>query len=145
MHEPPLAAIKKAAEELAAQTCDYRVLLAPCPLDEARKLAEQVPGFDLVVASGETRLASNELETLEGTKTRLMQVGLKAMYVGVVGLFDDPLTPVRYESVPLDKRFADSPQMLKLLADYQEAAQGIGLRGAGHQAAAASERPQVCR
>jgi hypothetical protein len=131
VHEPPLAALKKAAEELAAQRCDYRVLLAHTPLDEARKLAEQVPGFDLVVASGETSLASNELETIEGAKTRLMQVGLKAMYVGVVGLFDDAQTPVRYESVPLDKRFADSPQMLKLLADYQEQLKELGFAGLG--------------
>jgi hypothetical protein len=59
-----------------------------------------VPIFDLVVASGETNLPSNELEMVEGTKTRLMQVGLKAMYVGVVGIFDDPNAPLRYESVP---------------------------------------------
>jgi hypothetical protein len=131
VHQPPLDALKKAAEELQAKPCDFSVLLAHASIDEARKLAQQVPGFDLVVASGETNLASNELETIEGTKARLMQVGLKAMYVGVVGVFDDPKMPLRYESVPLDSRFADSPDMLKLLADYQGQLKELGLEELG--------------
>ncbi|HMC12054.1 MAG TPA: multiheme c-type cytochrome [Pirellulaceae bacterium] len=131
VHQPPLEALKKAGEELQAKARDFRVLLAHAPLDEARKLAQQVPIFDLVVASGETSLPSSELETVEGTKTRLMQVGLKAMYVGVVGIFDDPKTPLRYQSVPLDSRFADSPDMLKLLADYQEQLKELGLEELG--------------
>src|SRR5439155_17753775 len=105
------------------------ILLAHAPLDEARKLAEQVPVFDLVVASGETSLASNELEKVAGTKTRLMQVGLKAMYVGIIGFFDDPQNRIRYESVPLDARFADSPDMLNLLAEYQDQLKELGLEG----------------
>jgi Cytochrome c554 and c-prime len=129
VHEPPLEALKKVAEELGKQKCDFLLLLAHAPLDEARKLAEQVPVFDLVVASGETNLASNELETVAGKKTRVMQVGLKAMYVGVVGIFDDPQNRFRYESVPLDARFADSAAMLKLLADYQEQLKDLGLDG----------------
>ncbi len=131
IHQPPLDALKKVAEELTSQKCDVLVLLAHASLDEARKVAEQVPIFDLVVASGETSLPSNELETVAGTKTRLLQVGLKAMYVGVVGVFDDPQNRIRYESVPLDARFADSPEMLKLLADYQEHLKDYGLDGLG--------------
>jgi hypothetical protein len=107
------------------------VLLAHAPLEEARKLAQQVPLFDLVVASGDTSLPSRDLEVIEGTKTRLLQVGQKAMHVGVVGLFDDAKTPMRYESVPLDARFADSADMLKLLADYQEQLKELGLEDLG--------------
>jgi hypothetical protein len=127
VHEPPQGALKKVADELAKQQCDYLVLLAHAPLDEARELARQVPVFDLVVASGETSLPSDQLESVPETKTRLMQVGQKAMYVGLVGFYDDAKTPVRYESVPLDARFADSPEMLKLLADYQEELKNLGL------------------
>jgi hypothetical protein len=129
VHEPPLAALKKAADELAAQKCDFLVLLAHAPLDEARQLAGQVPIFDLVVASGETILPSDKLEKVPETKTRLMQVGLKAMYVGIVGIFDDSQNKIRYESVPLDARFADSPEMLKLLADYQDQLKDLGFEG----------------
>jgi Cytochrome c554 and c-prime len=131
VHEPPADALKQAANELKSKRCDFYVLLAHAPLEEARKLALATPIFDLVVASGETSIPSHELETIEGIKSRLMQVGQKAMYVGVIGLFDDPKTPVRYESVPLDSRFADSPDMLKLLADYQERLKDLGFAELG--------------
>jgi Cytochrome c554 and c-prime len=131
VHEPPLAALKKIAPELQSKQCDLYVLLAHAPLDEARKLAQDVPMFDLVVASGENTLPSRELESIEGTKTRLLQLGQKAMYVGVLGVFDDPQNPFRYESVPLDARFADSPAMLKLLADYQEQLKDLGFAELG--------------
>jgi hypothetical protein len=131
VHQPPLEALKTVSQELKSRGCDYYVLLAHAPLDEARQLAQAVPEFDLVVCSGETNLPTHELETVEGTKTRLMQVGLKAMYVGIVGLYDDPETPVRFESVPLDARFADAPEMLQLLADYQDRLKEMGLEELG--------------
>jgi hypothetical protein len=131
VHQPPLEALKEVASDLKSKSCDIYVLLAHAPLEEARKLAQAVPIFDLVVASGETAIPSHELETIEGTKTRLMQVGQKAMYVGVVGIFDDPQLPFRYESVPLDARFADSPEMLTLLTDYQDRLKEMGLEELG--------------
>lgn len=126
LHEPAAAALATLTPELKQQGCNFHILLVHAPLDEARKLAEAAPLFDLVVASGETSLPSSDLEQVGG-KTRLLQLGQKAMYVGVVGLYDDPATPLRYESVPLDGRFADSPEMLKLLADYQQQLKDLGL------------------
>jgi hypothetical protein len=105
------------------------VLLAHASLDEARKLAQEQPVFDLVVASGETSLPSHELEEVKGTKTRLMQVGQKAMYAGIVGIFPNETPKLRYESVPLDGRFGDSPEMLQLLADFQAQLKELGLDG----------------
>jgi cytochrome c554/c'-like protein len=131
VHQAPLEALKEVAGELKMKACDFSVLLAHAPLDEARKLAQAVPIFDLVVASGDTSEPTHELEAIEGTKSRLMQVGQKAMYAGVVGIFDDPQTPLRYESIPLDARFADSPDMLKLLADYQDRLKEMGLEELG--------------
>jgi hypothetical protein len=127
VHEPPVAALGKVCEELKAKKCDLYVLLAHAPLDEARKLAQATQMFELVVASGENNLPSRELEKVEGTNARILQVGQKAMHVGVVGVFDDKETPLRYESVPLDARFGDSPAMLKLLAEYQEQLKDLGL------------------
>lgn len=129
MHEPPLAGLKIAADELQSQTCDVTVLLAHASLDEARQLAKAVPSFDLVVASGETSLPTRELEEVEGTKSLVMQVGQKAMYVGVVGVFPGETPKFRYESVALDARFGDSPEMLKLLADFQDQLKELGLDG----------------
>ncbi len=134
IRQPALESLKAASQELKDKKCDFYVLLAHAPLEEARKLAQEVPGFDLVVASGETSLPSRELETVEGTKTKIMQVGQKAMHAGVVGIFDDPMTPLRYESVPLDAKLADSPEMLTLLAEYQEQLKELGFDGLGIKA-----------
>jgi cytochrome c554/c'-like protein len=131
VHQPPLEALKEIGAELKAKSCDFYVLMAHAPMDEARKLAQAAGIFDLVVCSGDTAIPSHELETIEGTKTQLMQVGQKAMYVGVVGIFDDAQSPLRYESVPLDARFGDSPEMLKLLADYQDRLREMGLEELG--------------
>ena len=109
VHQPPADGLKNAVDELKSQACDFQVLLAHAPVEEARKLATQFPVFDLVVASGETALPSRDLEAVEGAKTKLMQIGQKAMYVGVVGLFDEEKAPLRYEHVPLDAQFERKP------------------------------------
>ena len=131
VHLPPIKALKEFCRDLDGQQNDLDVLLVYGSLDEARTIAEELPLFDLVVAAGETSLPSRELESVRGTKTRLMQVGQKAMYAGVIGVFDDPKTPLRYQSVPLDARLADSPEMLKLLADYQQALKSHSLAELG--------------
>jgi hypothetical protein len=52
------------------------------------------------------------------------------MYAGVLGIFEgDPA--VRYERVPLDDRFEDSPEMLKILKSYQDELKERGLKQLG--------------
>ena len=118
---------RKSPQPNATCTC----CLAHASPDEARALVKEAPLFDLVVVAGQTNVPSSELELLPGSKTRLMQTGIKAMYAGVVGVFDDPKHPLRFESVPLDAKLEDSPEMLKLLADYQEQLKDLGLEGLG--------------
>jgi hypothetical protein len=130
VHEPALAALKASAAKLQERGPDFKVLLAHATLDETKQLARDVPGFDLVVSS-DGGLPSGELELIDGTQSRLLKVGKKAMHVAVVGLFDDASAPVRYQSIPLDAKLADSPQMLKLLADYQKELQSLGLADLG--------------
>ncbi len=129
VHESPSAGLELAAEELQSQKCDVTVLLAHTSLEEAKKLTQEVPSFDLVVASGDTSLPTRELEKVSGTNSWLMQVGLKAMHVGVVGIYPGETPPLRYESVTLDARFGDSPEMLQLLADFQDQLKELGLDG----------------
>ncbi|HEY2414289.1 MAG TPA: multiheme c-type cytochrome [Pirellulaceae bacterium] len=131
VHQPPATALAIAMNELQSQKCDFYVLLAHAPIEEARALAKESPIFDLVIASGDTNLPTHELEAVEGTKAKLMQVGLKAMDAGVIGIYPGQDPPLRYESVPLDSRFADSPEMLKLLADYQDQLKELGLEELG--------------
>jgi len=127
VHEAPGTALAIAAKELQSQKCDFYVLLAHAAIEEARTLAKETPIFDLVIASGDTNLPTHELESVEGTKAKLMQVGHKGMYAGLIGVYPGQTPPVRYESVPLDSRFGDSPEMLKLLADYQDQIKELGL------------------
>jgi hypothetical protein len=140
VHEPAIEGLKKGCTKLKEQNCDYYVLLAHAPLDETTTIAQEVPLFDLVVTSGGGGLPSTELEPIEGTKSKLLKISHKAMHAGVVGLYDNESTSrrpgeteptIRYQSVTLDASFKDSPEMLQLLADYQEQLKGEGLAGLG--------------
>jgi len=53
------------------------------------------------------------------------------MYLAVVGLFNDSKRPIRYERVALDDRFADSPEMRKIMAEYQNQLKALTLKGLG--------------
>jgi hypothetical protein len=125
------AGLKAALAQLDEAQCDYRVLLAFASLDETKAIAQKYKVFDLVVNSGGPSEPTYELETIEGTKSRLAQTGIKGMYVCVVGLYDDPQQPILYERVPLDARFPDSPEMRDLMAGYQNQLQELGLEGLG--------------
>ena len=127
VHEPPLPALKAAAAALQAQKCDYYVLLAHASIEETKTLAKEVPIFDVVVTSGGYGEPTAELEQIPGTKSLLAQVGTKGMYAGVVGFFDDKQQPIRYQRVPLDDRFSDSPEMRQLMAEYQKQLEQLGL------------------
>ncbi|WP_202921165.1 multiheme c-type cytochrome [Anatilimnocola aggregata] len=131
VHEPAAAALEKVSAELKAQNCDLYVLLCHATLEESRKLAAAAPLFDLVVTAGGVGEPTLELEKIPGGKTMMAQVGTKGMYVGVVGVFDDAKQPLRYERVPLDSQWKDSPPMLQLLADYQQQLEQMGLSELG--------------
>jgi len=131
IHQPALDGLKDSCRDLKQQNCDFHVLLAHATPDEAKSIALEIPLFDLVVCSGGSSQPSSELEAIEGSKAKLIRVSHKAMHVGVVGLFDDRQTPLRYQVVPLDAQLKDSPEMLKLLADYQDELKSVGLDGLG--------------
>ncbi|HZL91341.1 MAG TPA: multiheme c-type cytochrome [Pirellulaceae bacterium] len=136
VHEPAAESVRAAAEKLKADGCGLLVLLAHTSLEESRELAKAARNFDLVITAGGLGEPTLEMEKIPGTKAQMAQVGTKGMYAGVVGIFDDPQMPLRYQRVPLDSSYPDAPEMLKLLADYQEQLRREGLAGAG-----ASEQP----
>ncbi|WP_254507083.1 multiheme c-type cytochrome [Anatilimnocola floriformis] len=132
VHEPAAAALEKVSAELKAQNCDLYVLLCHATLDESRKLAAGAPLFDLVISSGGVGEPTLELEEIPGSKALMAQVGTKGMYTGVIGLFDgDAKNRFRYQRVPLDDRWKDSPEMLQLLADYQDQLKNFGFAELG--------------
>lgn len=132
VHEPPLAALEKVSAELKEQKCDLYVLLCHATLEESRKLAAAAPLFDLVISAGGVGEPTLELEKIDGSKALLAQVGTKGMYTGVIGLFDaEGDKRFRYQRVPLDDRWKDSPEMMQLLADYQQQLRELGFAELG--------------
>ncbi len=115
------------------RSADFLVLLSHATVEESTALARRFPDFDLVVTAGGAAEPPPALQPVAGVKTRIVDVGHKGMYVGVVGLFDDPKRPLRYECVPLDARFDKerSPEMRAMLVDYQKDLQTLGFSGLG--------------
>jgi hypothetical protein len=128
--EPAADALQQVADELESEKCDLYVLLAHADLDESIRLAETFPLFDIVVTAGGDGDPTFRPETVGPHEAMLVQVGIKGMFVGVVGVFGEG-QPLRYQRVPLDASFADSPPMMALLASYQGQLEELGLEGLG--------------
>lgn len=127
----PVVSLQKVVPDLQAQGCDYIVLLAHASLAESAELARSVPGIHLVVTSGGFGEPTLNPEPIEGSQTLMLQVGTKGMYGGIVGLFDDPQQPVRYQRLAISSQFKDSQRMLELFASYQDRLKEAGLSGLG--------------
>ena len=125
--DDPVTSLQKAMSQLKEQKCDYCVLIAHANLTESADLARAVPGFDLVVTAGGEGEPTYLPEPIEGTKSVMVQVGVKGMYVGLIGLFDDVNNPVRYQRIALSSQFEDSPRMMDAFRSYQEQLQKQGL------------------
>lgn len=110
---------------------DTQVLLVQAAPEEARRLAEKYPGFDVVVGTSTGPDPDRDALPLNGGKTLLVHVGQKGKYVGAVAYYRDadPKKAMRYQRVTLGTDY-DGPgtPMKKLIEDeYREAlkAQGV--------------------
>ncbi|MEX2120365.1 MAG: multiheme c-type cytochrome [Pirellulales bacterium] len=145
---PARQGLAEVLPELKAQKCDLLVLLSHATPKESRELAGQFADFDVVVTVGGADEPPHQA-TRQGSGTVLVEVGHKGMYAVVLGLYDDKKQPLRYQRVPLDARFKDSPQMDQLLVSYQDQLQQLGWSGLGLTPAAHSRGKfagsQACR
>ena len=116
----PIERLQPVVKEMKGKGCDYIVLLAHASLEESREIATQVDDVDLVVTAGGYGEPTLLPEKIEGTKALMVQVGVKGMYGGIVGLFSDEEEPVRYQKIALSAQFSDSERMLERFAEYQE-------------------------
>jgi Cytochrome c554 and c-prime len=130
----PYQAIPEVRSKLIDAHCDHLVLLSFADPDETKDLARRFPEFDFVVTALSGGEPPNVPQTIEGTKTQLIECGEKAEHVIVVGLYKDGATRWRYQRVPLDSRFKEAPEMQKLLVDYQHELETLGLEGLGIKA-----------
>ena len=127
----PAEALAKVAPQLAAEKPDLQVLLVHGHPAEATWLSQQFPQFQFVATTGGAEEPPKSPKTIDATGATLIESGHKGMYVIVLGFFDDPQQPIRYQRVPLDARFADSPAMKEKLADYQRELETLTLAGLG--------------
>lgn len=132
--QDPAAALQLVLPKLLEARCHLHVLLAHASLIESRELARKFPQFGIVVTAGGAGEPTREPELVEGTKSRMVQVGTKGMYVGVVGLFPNQQPAMRYERIELDAQFPDSPPMLELFELYQKQLENQGFAGLGVKA-----------
>ncbi|WP_197530892.1 multiheme c-type cytochrome [Bythopirellula polymerisocia] len=133
----PVEGLREVVPQLEAQQCDLNVLLVHGDPAEAADLARQFPLFDLVGTTGGAETPPDRSRPIEGAESYLIETGHKGQYVIVLGVYDDPEQPLRYQRVPLDHRFEDSPEMQQLLVEYQKELEtttlaGLGLTGIRH-------------
>jgi hypothetical protein len=107
----------------------FRVLMFYGKEEDARKLVQEVPGYDLLVVAGGYGEPTYQPELIEGTNTRMIVTGDKGMYAGLVGLYDRG--ELRYARVPLTHEFEDAPEMRQIMKEYQDQLRDIGLEGLG--------------
>ncbi len=128
---PAEKALAQVLPELKKARCDRLVLLAYAKPEESRALAEKFPEFDVVVTAHGAAEPPHEAQRVGGDGAQFIEVGHKGMYAIVLGLYDDEQAPVRYQRVPLDHRFADSPEMDELMVSYQDQLKELGWQGLG--------------
>ena len=119
----PEAALPQIIAQMQQQRCDLMVLTAHAGLEECRELARKFPVFNLLVTAGGAGDPTQLPERIDSGKhtTNMIQVGVKGMYVGIVGLYvKDGKPNIKYERVPLDARFSDSTQMIEIFKQYQQ-------------------------
>jgi hypothetical protein len=122
--ESPADGLSKVVPQLKAARCDLNVLIAHASLDKCRALAKQFPHFDLLITAGGAGDPTMQPEAIkvsaDGRVTSMIQVGVKGMYVGIVGYYENNgQASIKYERVALDGRFEDSPEIKKIFIDYQ--------------------------
>jgi hypothetical protein len=127
--KPAAEAIREVVGKL--EGCDVKILLAHATKDECAELAKEFPQFNFIVSAEGGDEPPYMAEAIEGTKAKLIEVGHKGMYCIVLGFYDDPKEPVRYQRVALDSRFATAPEMKQLMATYQGQLHDLGWSGLG--------------
>ena len=112
----PDEVLGKVLEDLKTQS-QVRVLMVQGPPEQAKRLAEKFPGFDLVVGTSVYPDPEQRPESVNGGKTLLINVGQKGKYVGLVGLFPGKSPMIDYRLQPLDQDGLTEAEPMRALID----------------------------
>ncbi len=121
--------LEQSLGKLKEADSDFRVLMFYGEEDAAKELVRSVEGFDLVVVAGGYGEPTFQPESIDGSKTKMIVTGNKGMYVGLVGLYAD--ADFKYARIPLTHEYEDAPEMRRLMANYQQQLESLGLEGLG--------------
>ncbi len=124
--------LDRTVPNLVTEKCDVNVLIAQTGLNECRELAKQYPVFDILITTGgagDPTMLPEFIQT-SNKRTAMIQVGVKGMYAGIVGFYEEngQLKP-RYKRVPLDARYKDSNQIKSIFINYQNELKQLYLNG----------------
>lgn len=133
----PDQAIPGFAPDIFNSKCDHMLMIVNGDPDEAKALAvrHRSNGFDWVMVTHGAEEPPKEVDKITNPQTKLstnlVEVGHKGMYAVVVGFYKDGNPSFRYQRVPLDHRFADSPEIYSMQVEYQRNLQRLGWSGLG--------------
>ncbi len=129
---PAVNALQAVLPDLHEQGCDVIVVLSYATPEESQALAREFPeSIDFIVTAGGADEPPPESQAIEGSRARLVEVGHKGMYLAVIGFYDDPQTPTRFQRVPLDSRFPESEAMQQRMVEYQSNLEFVGFKDLG--------------
>ena len=124
----PAKALREVLPKLKQQA-DFLILLSHATQAESEALAKAFPDFQAVVTADSKPVQPAEAKRIG--ETYFLEVGQKSMHVTVLGLFDDAQQPVRYQRVPLDRRYQVTASMKQMMTEYQEHLRLRGFDGLG--------------
>jgi len=141
---PAADGLAAVTQQMVAAGCDHLVLLSFASPAESRELAAAFPQYDVVVTAGGGDEPPMIPPQLEGDTGVLVELGHKGMYAVAIGFYDDPqaaataIQPamktssgrfLRTQRIPLDARWGESDEMIRLLGNYQVQLETLGLTG----------------
>lgn len=117
----PNDVLKSVLADLEKDT-QFQVLMVQGPSKAAHAYAKAHPGFEIVVATSDFTDPPKDAELVNDGKTRVISVGMKGQYVGVLGLFQDPKLNFRYQRMELGSRLNSKTEVMRKLIDedFQE-------------------------
>ncbi|MEL7498563.1 MAG: cytochrome c family protein [Planctomycetota bacterium] len=125
--------LQEVVPQMRAAKCDFNVLVAFAGLKQCRDFAKKHSLFNLVVTAGGAGDPTMEPELIESNThvTPMIQVGVKGMYVGLVGVYQaNGKTKIKYKRVPLTHKFTDTEPMKEVFLSYQKELKNLWLTGA---------------